>query len=64
MRTSITTNHRGIKEVSRKFVEISDLYCHYIFRGGRGLLCVRSLENKGLSRAAAVGLGEFTPNIG
>jgi hypothetical protein len=64
MRTSITTNHREYKEFLGNFVVNSESDCHYTFRAGEGLLCTNGLENKAFSRAAAVGLGEFTPNIG
>jgi hypothetical protein len=64
MRTIITTNHRVFKLSFGKFVADSDSYCHYTFGVGGGLPCAWGLENKVFSRAAAVGLGEFTPNIG
>jgi hypothetical protein len=64
MRTIITTTHRDFKVNVGKLVADSDSYCHYTFRVGGGLPCARGLENKVFSRAAAAGLGEFTPNIG
>ena len=35
-----------------------------LFGPARGLPCARDLENKAFSRAAAAGLGGFTPNMG
>jgi hypothetical protein len=64
MRTSITTNYRGFKEFFGNFIVNNDKDCHYTFRAGGRLLCTSVLKNKAFPRAAAVGLGEFTPNIG
>ena len=64
MRAIITTNRSNFKVISGRLSDISESYCHYAFGLGGGLPCAKGLENKAFSRAAAVDLGEFTPNMG